>query len=77
MAKNYNMLQRRRERLSKETDAFRESLDADGIKGWGSYRLLTAHEPVLFAMIVPNLGGGHMSHGVVLLWNRTMKEANA
>jgi len=77
MRENHNLLSRRRDALGTQTKAFRENLDADGIPGWGAYTLLTAHEPVMFAMIVPNHGNGRMSHGVVLLWNRTMDEANA
>jgi hypothetical protein len=78
MAKNYNLLGKRREALSAKTKIVCEGLSADGVKGWGSYKINTHCTEVLAALTCPNLlNKGHLSHGVVLLWNRTMEEANA
>ena len=65
------LLAARQDTLCVQTTVFRNSLSADGVEGWGSYRLTRSAMEVLMAMTCPNY-----TTGVVLLNWRTLEEAN-
>jgi hypothetical protein len=77
MSKRYNFLSRRYDALKEQTQAICSNLDADGIKGWGGYKINTQVLNVMTALTCPSHGGGRISYGVILLNWRTLDEANA
>lgn len=72
MGRRSTLFEARQDTLRAQTGVLRNSLSADRIEGWGSYKLNMCVVEVMMAMTCPNY-----TTGVILLNWRTLEEANA